>query len=92
MTSSGGSSGLGGSISSQVIASSLIKSMYSHYNHVMSTTNPVKVIKQYGLFKFKEDANVTLLHASSPLDLAPNTTPNPKLKAHLPKFSSNDTI
>jgi hypothetical protein len=44
--------------------------MYSHFNHVQSTTNPTKVIKQYGLFQFEEDANATPWNVSSPLDLA----------------------
>jgi hypothetical protein len=47
MTSSGGGGGSSsGSTSSQASTSSLIGSMYSHYNHVVSTTNPTKVIKQ----------------------------------------------
>jgi hypothetical protein len=66
--------------------------MYSHFNPVQSTTNPAKVIKQYGLFQFEEDANATPWHVSSPLDLTPATTPLPKFKDHLPKFSGNGTI
>jgi hypothetical protein len=66
--------------------------MYSHFNHVQSTTNPVKVIQQYGLFQFEEDANTTMWHVSSPLNLNPTTTPLPKFKYHLPKFLGNGTI
>jgi hypothetical protein len=66
--------------------------MYNHYNPVVSTTNPTKVIKQFGLFKFEEDLNATPWHVSSPLNLAPATTPLPKFKDHLPKFSGNGTI
>jgi hypothetical protein len=66
--------------------------MYIHYNLVVSTTNPTIVTKQYNLFKFEEDANATMWHVSSPLDLAPTTTPLPKLKDHLPKFLGNGTI
>jgi hypothetical protein len=87
MTSFGGSSGSGGSTSSQATNSYLIRSMYSHYNHIQSTTNIAKFIKQYGLFKFEEDTNTTLWYVSSPLDLAPTTTPLQKLKYHFPKFS-----
>jgi hypothetical protein len=92
MTSSYGSSGTGGAISSQASTSSLIRSMCSHYNPIESTTNHVKFIKQYGLLKFEEDANTTLCHVSSPLDLASATTPLPKFKDHLHEFSSNGTI
>jgi hypothetical protein len=93
MTSSGGGSGSSsGSTSSQASTSSLIGSMYNHYNHVVSTTNPTKVIKQFGLFKFEEDLDATPWHVSSPLNLAPTTTPLPKFKDHLPKFSGNGTI
>jgi hypothetical protein len=53
--------------------------MYSHFNHVQSTTNPAKVIKQYGLFQFEEDANATPWHVSSPLNMNPTTNPLPKV-------------
>jgi hypothetical protein len=92
MTSFGGSGSTDGSSSSQTSTSSLIGSMYNHYNHVVSTTNSAKVIKQFGLFKFDGDLNITMWHVSSPLDLAPTTTPLPKFKDHLPKFSGNGTI
>jgi hypothetical protein len=82
----------GGSTSSQASTSSLIRSMYNHYNHVVSTTNPAKVIKQFGLFKFEEDLDVTPWHVSSPLNLALATTPFPKFKDHLPKFSRNGIV
>jgi len=88
----GGSSSNSSSTSSQASTSPLIGIMYSHYNLTVSTTNPAKVIKQFGLFKFKEDLNTTPWHVSYPLDLAPTTTPLPKFKYHLPKFSGNGTI
>jgi hypothetical protein len=53
MTSSSGSGNTSGPTSSQDYSSSLIRSMYSHFNHVQSTTNPTKVIKQYDLFQFQ---------------------------------------
>jgi hypothetical protein len=83
---------LAGPTSSQDSSSSLIRSMYNHFNHVQSTTNPAKVIKQYGLFQFEEDANTTPWHVSSPLNLNPTTNPLPKFKDHLPKFSGSGTI
>jgi hypothetical protein len=93
MTSSGGGFGISsGSTSSQASTSSLMGSMYNHYNHVVSATNPTKVIKQFGLFKFEEDLDATMWHVPSQLNLALATTPLPKFKDHLPKFSRNGTI
>jgi hypothetical protein len=66
--------------------------MFSHYNHVQSTTNPAKVMQQYSLFQFEEDENTTLWHVSPPLDMAPATTPPLKFKYHLPEFFGNGTI
>jgi hypothetical protein len=92
MNSSGSSGSTSGSISSQDSTYSLIRSMYNHYNLVVSTTNFSKLIKQYDLFKFEEDANDTLSHVSSPIDLALATTPLPKFKDNFPTVSGNDTI
>jgi hypothetical protein len=92
MTSSSGSGTTSGPTSSHDSSSSLIRSMYSHFNRVQSTTNPTKVIKQYGLFQFKEDINATPCHVSSPLNINPATNPLPKFKDHLPKFSGSGTI
>jgi hypothetical protein len=83
----GGSGSSSGSISSQASTSSFIRSMYNHYNPIVSTTDPTKVIKQFGLFKFEEDLDATMWHVSSPLNLAPATSLLPKFKDHLPKFS-----
>jgi hypothetical protein len=66
--------------------------MYNHFNHVQSTTNPTKVIKQYGLFQLEEDANSTPWHIFSPLNLNPATNPLSKFKYHFPKFSDSGTI
>jgi hypothetical protein len=65
--------------------------MYSHHNPFLSTTNPSKVIKQFGLFKFEEDLDATSWHVSSHLNLSLATTPLPKFKDHLPKFSATGT-
>jgi hypothetical protein len=88
----GSGTGTGGSSSSQPFASSIIGSIYSHQVPIRSTTNPAKVIKKYGLFKFEEDATTTPWHMSSPLNLAPATQPLPKFKDHLPWFSGNGII
>jgi hypothetical protein len=92
MTSSGSSCASGGSSSSQTSTSSVIGSIYSHQIPVKSTTNPSKVIKKYGLFKFEEDATTTLWHVCSPLNLTPTTHPLSKFKDCFPKFLGNDTI
>jgi hypothetical protein len=92
MNSSCGFVGISGSSSSGPSTFSLIESMYSHYNPVVSTTNPAKVIKQYDLLKFVEDTNATSWYLSSPLGLDPATTLLPKFKDHLPNFSGNGTI
>jgi hypothetical protein len=92
MASMGGSSGTGGSSSSQYSTLSVIGSMYIHQFLVQSTTNPTKVIKKYGLFQFEEDATITLWHVSFPLNLAPATCPLPKFKEHLPRFLGNNTV
>jgi hypothetical protein len=70
----------------------VIGSLYNHHIPVQSTTNPTKVIKNYGLFEFEEDATTTPWHVSSPLNLAPATCPLPKFKEHLPKFLGNNTV
>jgi hypothetical protein len=92
MASSGGSGGTGSASSSQSSASSVIGSLYSHHVPVLSTTNPTKFIKKYGLFQFEEDTTTTPWHVSSPLNLAPTTRPLHKFKEHLPRFSGNNTI
>jgi hypothetical protein len=92
MASSGGSGGTGSASSSQYSSSSVIGSLYSHHIPIQSTTNPTKVIKEYGLFQFKEDATTTPWHVSSPLNLAPATHPLPKFKENLPKFLGNNTV
>jgi hypothetical protein len=50
MASSGGFGGTGGASSSQSSASLVIGSLHSHQVPVQSTTNPTKVIKEYGIF------------------------------------------
>ena len=71
--------------------STLLGSMYSGYNPIVSANDPNKVIKTYGLFRFEEDLNTTPWHVSSPLNLAPARAPLPKFKDYLPKFSGNGT-
>lgn len=71
--------------------STLLGSMYSGYNPIVSANDPNKVIKTYGLFRFEDDLNATLWHVSSPLNLAPACVPLPKFKDYLPKFSGNGT-
>jgi hypothetical protein len=92
MESSGGSGGAEGASSSQISASSVIGSLYSHQVFAQSTTNPSKFIKKYGLFQFEEDVTTTPWHVSSPLNLALATHPLPKFKDHLPRFSGNNTV
>jgi hypothetical protein len=70
----------------------VIGSLYSHHIPVQSTTNPTKVIKEYGIFQFEEDTTTTLWHVSSPLNLTPATHPFPKFKEHLPRFSGNNVV
>jgi hypothetical protein len=84
--------GTGSSSSSQSSSSSMIGSLYSHHIPVQSTTNPAKVIKKYGVFKFEEDVTTTSWHVSYPLNLAPATRPLPKFKEHLPRFSGNNNV
>ena len=71
--------------------STLLGSMYSGYNPIVSANDPKKVIKSYGLFQFEEDLNATPWHVSSPLNLAPARIPLPKFKDYLPKFFGNGT-
>jgi hypothetical protein len=92
MASSSGSGGTQGASSSQPSTLSVIGSLYSHQFPVQSTTNPAKVIKNYGIFMFEEDATTTTWHVSSPLNLAPATRPHPKFKEHLPRFSGNSMV
>jgi hypothetical protein len=90
--SSGSGSGTGDSPSSQPFSSSVIGSIYSHQVPIQSTTNPAKVINNYGLFQFEEDATTTPWHMFSPLNLTPSTQPLPKFKDHLPRFSENGIV
>jgi hypothetical protein len=90
--SSDSGSGTGGSSSSQPSSSSVIGSRYSHQVLVQSTTNPAKVINNYGLFQFEEDATTTSWHMFSPLNLTPSTQSLPKFKDHLPRFLGNGII
>jgi hypothetical protein len=92
MAYGGGSDGTGSDSSSQSSALSVIGSLYSHNVLVQSTTNPTKVIKKYGIFKFEEDATTTPWHVASPLNLAPTTCALPKFKVHLPRFSGNNNV
>jgi hypothetical protein len=92
MQSSGGSSGTGSAPYSQSSSSSVIGSLYSHHIPIQSIKNPTKVIKNYGIFQFKEDSTTTPWHVSSPLNLAPTTRPLPKFKEHLPRFSENNIV
>jgi hypothetical protein len=92
MASSGGSGGTGSDSSSQSSSSSMIGSLYSHHVHVQSTTKPTKLIKNYGIFQFEEDATTTLWNVSSPLNLALATCLLPKFKEHLLRFLGNNTI
>ena len=92
MASAGGSGDTIGASLSQPSASSVIGSLYIHRVPVLSTTNPAKIIKKCGFFKFKKNATTTLWHVSSPLNLAPTTRPLPKFKEHLPRFSENNII
>jgi hypothetical protein len=86
MAFAGGSGGIGGASSSQPSASSVIGILYSHQVLVQSTTNPAKIIKKYGLFRFEEYATTTSWRVFSPLNLAPATHLLPKFKDHLPSF------
>jgi hypothetical protein len=88
----GGSSGTGAASSYQPSTSSVIGRFYSPQVPVQSTTNPTKVIKKYGLFKFEEDATTTLWHVSSPLNLAPTTRPLPKFKENIHRSLGNNTV
>jgi hypothetical protein len=92
MASSGGSIGTRSAPSSQSSLSSVIGSLYNHHIPVQSTTNPTKVIKNYGLFQFEEDATTIPWHVSSPLNLAPTTRPLLKFKENLPKFLGNNIV
>jgi hypothetical protein len=71
---------------------SFIGRLYSHQVPIQSTTNPAKVIKKFGLFQFEKDATTTPWHVSSLLNLALATSPLPKFKEHLPRFSGNNIV
>jgi hypothetical protein len=88
----GGSGNTSGYTSSQASTSSLIGTMYIHYIIVIYVTDPAKEIKQFGLFKFEEDIDITPWNVSYPLNLAPTTSPLPNLKDNLPKLFANGTI
>jgi hypothetical protein len=53
MTTSGGFGGTGTTSSSQSSSLSVIGSLYNHHILFQSTTNPTKLIKNYGLFQFE---------------------------------------
>lgn len=69
----------------------LLGSVYSGHVPQAHPNNLNKVIKKSGIFEFFEDVNPTPWYVPSPLNLAPATTPLPKFKDYLPKFSGNVT-
>jgi hypothetical protein len=73
--------------------SQLIGSMYSGCNPMVSTTDPEKVIRKYGIFQFEEDLNNHLWLISTPLNLSYLINPlSYKFKKHLPLFLGDGNV
>jgi hypothetical protein len=53
---------------------------------------PPKSLKSMGFFNLKKMLQPHVWHVSSPLNLAPATSPLPKFKEHLPRFSGNNIV
>jgi hypothetical protein len=73
--------------------SQLMGSMFSGCNHVVSTTNPGKVIRKYGIFEFEEDLNNSPWFVPTPLKFVHpiNTLPH-KFKNHMPLFHGDRIV
>jgi hypothetical protein len=73
--------------------SQLIGILFGGCNHVVSATDPGKVVRKYGLFDFEEDINNSPWFVPIPLKFAHLVKPLPhKFKNHLPLFHGNGTV
>jgi hypothetical protein len=67
--------------------------LFGGCNPVVSTTNPGKVIRKYGLFEFEEDLNNFSWFVPTPLRFAHLVNPLPhKFKNHLPLFHDDGIV
>ena len=73
--------------------SQLIGSLFGGFNPVVSGINPMKFVRKYGLFEFKEDLNNSPWFVPTPLSFAHpvNLLPH-KFKDHLPLFRGDGTV